>query len=232
MLLGQIVISSFLWTARVLLSVSCTPCREMSFQHILELNQHICARSPGRQWGTALPSSSHSPANISLVRPESPTKLLLQSACSANGISVIRKKDFLISNQFCIRGPILGGMSFVLRENGINSGTPKADFWVCWQISVYAKSGHKIGSRALGKASLRLMCFLCNLCVSFHITTQGYGLPLESTAKCPVESSRVCEVWEFNKLRPPLIIPLTHGLQVSRGTLSIGVWCCLFSKKA
>lgn len=198
MLLGQIVISSFLWTARVLLSVSCTPCREMSFQHILELNQHICARSPGRQWGTALPSSSHSPANISLVSPESPTKLLLQSACSANGISVIRK-DFLISNQFCIRGPILGGMSFVLRENGINSGTPKADFWVCWQISVYAKSGHKIGSRALGKASLRLMCFLCNLCVSFHITTQGYGLLLESTAKCAVESSRVCEVWEFNK---------------------------------
>ena len=146
-----------------------------------------------------MPSSSHSPANISLVRPESPTKLLLQSACSANGISVIRKKDFLISNQFCIRGPILRGMSFVLRENGINLGTPKADFWVWWQISIYAKSGHKIGSHALGKASLRLMCFLCNLCVSFHITTQRYGLLLESAAKCAVESSRVCEVWECNK---------------------------------
>ena len=52
-------------------------------------------------------------------------------------ISVIWEKDIHISNQFHIQGSILCGMSVVLRENGINLGTPKADFWIWWQISIY-----------------------------------------------------------------------------------------------
>lgn len=92
----------------------CSKQRSVFSAHPWIKSAHKC-RQPREPWGTALPSSSHSPPNISLVRLESPTKLLLHSVCSANGAPVITEADVLISYQLlCIKGPILCGMSIML----------------------------------------------------------------------------------------------------------------------
>lgn len=101
----------------------CSKQRSVFSAHPCIKSAHQC-RQPRESRGTALPSSSHSPPNIFLVRLESPTKLLLQAVCSANGIPVIKEEDVLISYQsLCIGGPILCGLSIVSREKSVNLGT-------------------------------------------------------------------------------------------------------------
>ena len=145
MLLVQKVISSFLLTAKVLLSGSCTPSREVFFQHILELNQHISAGSPG---------------SLKCRRPRFNSWV----------VNTLWRRDRLPTPVF---------LGFV----GGSAG----------------KESTCIGLHVLGKTFLRLICSLCKIYVSSHITTQVYGLFSGSAAKCAVESNRVYEVCKCNK---------------------------------